>query len=349
MIKKLNKKTLSQLSSDIYFLQESGFSIIKTMDILSRQKSYKGLNKVFNDVVSSLKSGNNPYNSFSKFNDYFPFEFVHSIKLGEDSNNLKESFKNLSSYYEEEYMNNKYLKEALAYPKLVFIMGISVIIFLINFIIPKFTETLSSLGGELPLITKFFLNANIFFKKYYILLIILTVIIILALIKYGDRIKNNPVLDYIKMNTPILKIYYIKLQTYKYCESVLLMLSSGYNIYDSLGDSIEMLKNTYFKKILKNIIEDIRKGNGITEAFKNGKIFEDKFIELISLGEESSNLDFVIKKACLLYGRDVKNLNKKAISFIEPCLILLLAFLVSLIILSIILPMFSIMDSIGQI
>ncbi|MDV3425760.1 MAG: type II secretion system F family protein [Bacillota bacterium] len=347
MIKMLNKKTLSQFSSDIYFLLESGFSIIKTMDILSRQKSYKRLRKVFEDIGNSLKSGNNPYNSFSKYKSYFPFEFINSIKLGDDSNNLKESFKNLSQYYEEEYARSKSLKDSLAYPKMVFIMGIGVVIFLINFILPKFTETLSSLGGDMPGITKFFLNSNIFFKRYYILILIFTVLLIAAGIKFSEKIKYNPVTDYIKMKFPFIKNYYIKLQTYKYCESMLLMLSSGFNVYNSMRDSIEMSKNIYFKKTLEEVTDNINSGSGITEAFQNSRVFEDKFIELISLGEESSNLNFVIKKACFLYGREIKNLNKRVISIVEPSLILILAFIVSMIILSIMLPLFSIMDAIG--
>lgn len=347
MIKLLSKKTLSQLSSDIYFLQESGFSIIKTMDILSRQKSYKRMRKVFEDIVNSLKSGNNPYNSFSKYKAYFPFEFINSIKLGDDSNNLKEAFKNLSEYYEEEYVRNKNLKDSLAYPKLVFLMGTGVVIFLINFILPKFTETLSSSGGNMPGITRFFLDLNIFFKRYYVLVLIFTVLLIAIGIKFSEKIKYNPVTDYIKMKLPFIKGYYIKLQTYKYCKSILLMLSSGFNVYNSMRDSIEMSKNIYFKKTLTEVTDDINSGSGITEAFENSRVFEDKFIELISLGEESSNIDFVIKKACFLYGREVKNLNKKVISFVEPCLILILAFIVSLIILSIMLPLFSIMDAVG--
>jgi type IV pilus assembly protein PilC len=349
MIKMLNKKTLSKLSSDIYFLQESGFSIIKTMDILSRQKTYKNLNKVFKDVSDSLKSGNNPYNSFLKHKGYFPFEFINSIKLGDNSNNLKEAFKNLSYFYEEEYENSKYLKESLAYPKMVFIMGIGVIIFLINFILPQFTETLFSVGGDMPGITKFFLQTNIFFKRYYILIIIFTLLAAALLFKFGHKLKYNKFTDYIMMNFPIIKFYYIKIQTYRYCESMLLMLSSGFNVYNSFKDSIEISKNIHFKRILTVVIDNINGGSGITEAFRNSRIFEDKFIELIELGEESSNIDFVIKKACFLYGREVKNINKKVISFIEPSLILVLAFFVALIILSIMLPLFSIMDSMGSI
>lgn len=347
MIKVLNTKTLARLSSDMYFLLESGFSIIKAMDILSRQKSYKGLANVLEDIDNSLKSGNNPYNSFNKYKACFPFEFINSIKLGDDSNNLKEAFKNLAQYYEEEYARSRHLKESLAYPKLVFFMGSGVVIFLVNYILPKFTDTLSSQGGDTPEITSFFLNLNFFFKTYYIFIFIFMVIFAAVYIKFNEKIKYNPLTDYIKMKFPIIKSYYIKLQTYKYCKSILLMLSSGFNIYNSMRDSIEMSKNIYFKRTLMEVTDNINSGSGITEAFQNSNVFEDKFVELISLGEESSNINFVIQKACFLYERDVKNLNKKIISFVEPCLILILAFMVALIILSMMLPIFSIMDSIG--
>lgn len=346
-MKRLKLKTLFELSGDIYFLLESGIPIVKSLEIISKQKSYKVINKVIDEILNNIKSGNSIYKSFEDKKEYFPFEFVNCLKMGENSDNIKEAFKNLSYYYEEEYENLKKFREATAYPKIVLTMGSLVIIFLINFVIPKFSETLSSLGGELPFITLFFINSNLFFKKYCIFLLIILLIFIFLFIKYMENIKNNKYIEFIRIKIPLFKNYYIKKEIYKYSERVYLMLSSGFSIYSGLKDSIEGCKNRYFKDIIIKIIKDIDNGEGITEAFKKENIFEEKFIQLLNLGEESSNMEFVFKKTCFLYGRDIKNINKKAISFIEPCSVIILAFMVSLIILSIILPMFSIMDTLG--
>ncbi|MFA9399270.1 MAG: type II secretion system F family protein [Clostridiaceae bacterium] len=342
---KIKLKDYSVLCSEISILLAAGISLIKIFELLIKQKHLKKFKPSLIYIKNQIEQGVSIRESFNKYKQIYPKLMLSLIEIGEITGNLEIIFENLAQYYEKEHDKEKKIKSALAYPKLIFSLGTLVVFFIMLKIVPNFINTLDGLNGDIPKITMVTINISNFLKNYYGLIFILSCFIYIS-IKYVNEKWNNIINDKIHLKIPFVKDLYLNLIEEKFSMAMGILIGSGVNLVEGLEVASLVLNNNILNKKMETAIENIKTGNSIAESLERAGIFEDRYIEILKIGEESGRLEFIFNKLYKIYEKKSDYIVKNINTYLEPILLILLTFFVVFIILSIMLPYLNLLDSI---
>lgn len=345
--RKVSLKDLSILCSGLSTMIGSGIPIFQALNIMEDLSNKKQIKESLNEIKKSVNKGETIHVSMKRFSTVYPAFMSEMIRVGEESGRIDEVLRKLSEYYEQFDKISRKIKIAVTYPLLVFISSIFIVIFLMIKIIPQFTEILRSNGGEIPLVTRVVLFFYTFFKTNFIPINIILFSIIFIIYRYSKTLVGKAYLDRMKITIPLFNKFYDKFIMSKFAISMGILISSGFTILNALEIAQSLLENKVIETKIINSIEDIKKGQGIYYSFKKQNLGNNLFLSLIRTGEESGKLDNMLLKAGQIFQNDVSENLKKIVAFIEPITILFLAFFIGTFVAAALMPVFSIMDSIG--
>ncbi|OFI07575.1 type II secretion system protein F [Clostridium acetireducens DSM 10703] len=347
-IRKPNKKDIFIMCRQFYIILSSGLSIWKALDIISIKCKNKYIKYSLKNIKEDIIKGYKFYNSIKKFDYIYPEFLIEMIGIGEESGNIEKIFKDLSEYYENMYKIELKFKNSMIYPSIVCFVSIFVIAFLMIKILPQFVDILSTLGGNLPKSTYRLMCIFEFIKgKLFLLTFILILIIMFfKFLRKNKDLKTFTILDNFKLKIPLIKNLYKKIVLLKFSKSMNLLIKSGFSIIKSLYISSNIVNNVYISDSIKNAIYNIEKGFSLSDALKSTNIFDDLFVSMIIVGEESGKLEEIFLNVSFIYENDIKENLKILSSFIEPVLIIILSVIIGTITISLIMPILNIMDCI---
>ncbi|WP_242954970.1 type II secretion system F family protein [Clostridium magnum] len=345
--KKVTFQDLSVFCNGLSTMIDSGISISQAFSIIRDLNNKKQIKESLYEIDKSVSKGETIYLGMKRFSGIYPTFMIEMIKLGEESGNLDEVLKKLSQYYEKRSKISVKIKTLIIYPMLVFVTSIFMIIFVMMKIIPQFMEILNCSGGELPIITRFVLFFYTFIKTNIIQINIVLFSFIGVIYIYSNTPGGRTYLDSLKMKIPLFNKFYNKLIISRFSISMGILVSSGVIIVKALEITQSILLNKVVERKVMIAAEDIKKGESIYYSFRKQRIGDDLFLALVKTGEESGNLDNMLLKAGEIFEDDVAEILKKVIALIEPITILFLAFFIGAFVIAALMPVFSIMDSIG--
>lgn len=345
--RKATLQDLSILCNGLSTMISSGISISQALSIIEDLNNKKQIKESLYEIKKSVAKGETIYLSMKRFSHIYPIFMIEMIKVGEASGRLDEVFRKLSEYFEKTNKISMKIKTAIIYPLLVFITSIFIVIFLMMKIIPQFIEILKCSGGEIPLITRIVLLFYTFLKTNFIPINIILFSLIFIIYSYSKTLGGKAYLDGLKIKIPLLNKFYNKLIMSRFATSMGILISSGVTILKALEITKNILANKVVERKIINSIEDIKKGESIYYSFKKQNLGNNLFLSLIKTGEETGNLDNMLLKAGEIFENDVAENLKKIVAFIEPITILFLALFIGTFVIAALMPVFSIMDSIG--
>jgi type IV pilus assembly protein PilC len=329
------------------YILVSGMNIVKALEILKEETENKKLKQSIAMVYEDVQKGR-ALSVSMRNHEVFPNMLVNMIAVGEASGNLDDMMVKMADYYDKEYDQVQKVKKAMTYPVMIAIVAVLVVNYLIIFVLPKLLGAVMEDKEKLPLPTKILLAMSDFMKAYWYLVIgiVILVIIIFRAIK---RNGNNTEMDKFKLKVPIFGKLSLKLAQAKFARTFGMLLNSGLTVIESLEISSRILGNKHLEGLLYQSIEDIKKGISISDSIKAKGIFNNMFIQMLKIGEESGTLDDVLGKTASFYDKEAETATAQMTTMIEPLIIVVLAVVVGFIILSIILPMFDMFDAAGAI
>lgn len=266
--------------------------------------------------------------------------------VGEESGNLDTIFKNIAMYYKNMYKTKGKIKNMMIYPVVVFILTIILTIFLVIDIIPKFSEILKGFGGKLPESTQNIMNVSMFIKEYFVYLIgiLVLLIVILKMLYKSKGIEEN--LDKVKFKLPLISNVYKKEISRRFIFALSILIKSGISIIEAMNISAETVENMYAENSIKKCIINIKNGKGIGESFENIKVFSRFTIDMYYMAEECGNIDEILINTAEIYEEEINNEIKRAVSLFEPLTIIVLSIFIGTLIISVMMPVINIMNSI---
>ncbi len=323
-------------------LLKAGVSLVDSTNILAKQTESKALNKALLTIEEDLRSGNPFSESAEKHSKVFPPMFINMMQAGEASGTVDEALERLAMHYEKQYQTKQKIKSALAYPVVVGIVAIGVIIFLLTSVVPTFAGMLSDLGGELPGITKFVLGCSAFVQKFWWLIIL----VVIALVSTHVVLKNNPktkyYLDYAVLKMPIFGNMMQKAVLARFSRTLSSLFSSSVPILQAIAIVEKVVENEVIARVLRGSRLALEGGRPLTEPLREHWVFPPLVVQMISIGEETGSLDEMLSKVADFYETEVENATDRLKSLIEPLMIVFLAAIVGVIVISIMVPMFQI-------
>lgn len=340
-------KDLSNLIRRLAVSLESGILLSSALESIIYQSNNKFLRNNLWQIYKSVKNGRTLAYSLQCFKDIYPSFIINMISIGEQIGKLPEMCYKISEYLDREDKFRNKIKGALAYPIFLIFLTFIITIFLMINIVPVFTEALQASGGNVPIITKKIMTISRFCVKHPLILLfcILTFIIgITTFIKDED----SKIITKLKLNMPFYGKIYKDIVQYKIAYNLSVLISSGISILNCSEIIKTSIPNTYIRKTYERGINKISKGEGISEAFKNTKIFDEVFISFINTGEQTGKMDEMLLKLSKVYSEQIDYSIEKLTNMIQPILIVIISFIIGGILASVLLPMINMMNIIGS-
>ncbi|BFK81023.1 type II secretion system F family protein [Clostridium baratii] len=338
---KVSQKDLSILCRELYFSFSSGINILESISIVKNQVENKKLENILENVFKEVEKGKMLSDAFSKFKD-IPKLFIDMIKVGEATGRLDEIMKDLADYYDKQYKQERKVKNALIYPKFLISFSLLIVAVLVAYVVPIFVENLLSANQTLPLPTRVVIALSSFIKNEILLILIL--ILVIFLIKRFILDKNKAYIffrDKLKLKVKILGTVSRQIMTARFARTFSILFAGGISVIDCMEISANVVENEYAKNKLLRCRDLIDNGSTIGDALATLDIFPKMLVQSIKVGEESGSVDKTLKKASDFYDSEANFALEKITNLIEPVMIIILALVVGFVVLSLVLPMFS--------
>lgn len=344
--KKINLKELSILARQLGFLMRSGVSITKSLEIAHDQSQNKRMKEILAKCLEEVNKGRSLSECLSDEKD-FPKLMINLIKAGEISGRLDTVMLELSEYYKKLYKQKQKISQATIYPKILVGFSILVVTFLLAFVVPEFVNNLISGGGEIPVVTKALVVIGDLIKNNIIYIAGFVVGIVLAKKFVLDKNENfrifmGKLVITAKGFGPLNK----QIIAGRFASTFSILMSSGVSVIETIDILGQVLGNDYVQKKLAEGREEIQKGQPIGTTIQELNVFPLMLTQMITVGEETGVLDEIMIKTAEFYENEVEVAIEKLISMIEPILIISLAFVVLFIVLAIMLPLMSMIDTV---
>ena len=348
LLNKVTVKDRAVFSRQFSVMINAGVAIVRCLGVLSEQCPNPKLKKALVGISGEVQQGNNLSESMAKYPECFDQLYVSMVEAGEAGGVLDEVLNRLSSLLEDMARLQNQIKSAMAYPVAVGCLAILAFLGMTIFLIPVFAGIFQGLGTELPALTQFMLDLSGFLRSPLAVLPIFGIAGAVFLFKkyYASPIGRVQV-DGMMLKMPLFGPLNEKTAVARFCRVFGTLTRSGVPIIQAL----EIVCNTIPNKVISNSVADamneIQQGGMMSLALQRGKVFPSLAIQMISIGEETGELDSMIMKVADFYEDEVEQAVKALTSVIEPLMMVGIAAMVGTILLSMYLPMFKIFEKMG--
>ena len=325
---------------------KAGIPLSECLNSLHKQKFSIPFRNVLQTVYLDVESGVLLSEAFAKHPKVFPRFFVSMVGIGEVSGSLDKVMTNMADYYENDRRIKKKVSSAMVYPSLLISMIFLVIIFLCLFVLPNFESTISQLGGEVPAITRVVMSISDFIQDYIFILLPGAAMIVFLVVIFFNTKAGKYVKDVLMLNLPIISTVQRNLITARFARAFIILLGSGMNMIDVLENLQKMLGNEVLKKKFDFTVEEVKRGRSISASIASTGLFPPILTQMIKVGENSGNIEEVLESTGTFFDEQVESSIAKAVAAIEPICILLLGAIVCLVVLSVLVPMMSMMSAV---
>jgi len=327
-------------------LFDAGISIVSLLDVLEQQSENPRMKQCVVDISTDIREGSTLFQSFSKQSDIFGPLYCSMLKAGEVAGTLPQVLERLIYLIEHEYKVKKQIQSAMVYPTMVVIALFGAFFFLLTFVIPKFVDIFKKAKLELPLPTKICMYMHEGLQAYWHVGLVTIFGTVISIYLYVKTEKGRYVKDSMLLRIPLIGTVIQKGSMARFASIFSLLQSSGVSILDTMDILSETIGNEAISKEFDNLKTKLQEGRGIAGPLKNSRNFPPMVINMIAIGEESGNLDDMLKQVASHYDYEVEYAVKRLTTMIEPILMVCLAVVVGFFATAILFPMFDLTKSV---
>lgn len=345
--KKLKLKELSVFSRQFATMLTSGLTVIKCLDVLYQQTESKLLKSVILGVYERVQRGESLSKAMRTQGQAFPPLFLSMVAAGEASGSLDSVMTRMADQYEKDNKIRNKITQALIYPAVLAVMTVIVVIFMLTFIMPTFMSMFEEFHVQLPLSTQILLGLSGAISGYWYIFIVGIILISVLWNAFLKSASGRLWWDRLKIKVPIAGKLMLIIASSRFSRTLASLFSSGMPIVQALEIVGGVLGNRYIETRIESVGEEVRRGVSLSAAVRRIELFPPMLVSMLSIGEESGTLDDILKKTSAYYDEESDAAIQKLIALIEPIMIVFLALVVGFIVLSIIIPIYSIYNSVG--
>ncbi len=344
---KLKDKDFQMFNQELVTLLRAGYPVLKSIEIIIDRIKNTKLKEILMRVEDRVKSGLSLSEAFSEHPHTFSSVYIASVMAGEKGGNLPETISRYVEYNKVLSQAREKIKTALMYPTLLVIFSFALILLLLNFIIPRFSDFYSGFGARLPFITRALISFSMSVQRFFPLLIILALLLLVAYFHMNKREKFVVWIDKLKLRLPYGGIIMRESSISLFCRTLGLLLSGGISLLSSLDIARQSVSNRYVFYSMRNLQDHIKNGENISTALEKTECFSPLALDMIKVGETSANLEGMLFDIADVYRQRVQTRVDRFVSLIEPVIIVLMGLVVAGMLLSVYLPIFNIIRVTG--
>ncbi len=300
------------------------------------------LAEIMQQVSYDVNEGSTLADALRKYPDVFSNLFVNMVAAGEASGTLEEVLQRLAEIIEKRvYLTNK-VKSALAYPLMMTVVAVGVVVFLLSFVVPSITQIFLEINQVLPWSTRLLISTSAFIKTYFVLIAVVVCGIILGIRAWLKTKEGRLSIDRWKLKLPLFGTLLLKLEIARLTRTLGVLLISGIPILSALELAKGIIKNSFIAAALKPIKGWVGKGDTIANSIRKTGLFPPLVFHIIDTGQISGDIETGLMNIADMYDSEVEMTTKTLTSLLEPAILLIMGILVGFIVLAILLPIFEI-------
>jgi type IV pilus assembly protein PilC len=344
---KTKLKNLVVYSRQFATMVDAGIPILRCLEILTNQSKDPVLKEVSGEVLADVRGGLALNEALSKHPNVFNKLYVNMIRAAELGGILDTILDRLASFLEYENEVKSKIKSAMMYPVLVLIFSVIMLFALFTFVLPRFKEIFAGMNVEIPPVTGFLFSIGDFMQKSWIFMVLFVAAAVIGY-KFWSKTENGAFqIDRFKLRVPIVGELVLKMSVARFARTFGTLISSGVPMMRSL----EIVGETSGNRVLAQAIDQargaIREGQKLSQPLGACGLFPTMVTHMIDIGEESGRLSEMLVKVGDFYDQEVEATVKGLTSMIEPALIIFLGVVVGFIAISVMTPIFKLVNSIN--
>ena len=334
-------------TSKMSALVDAGVPIVRSIDLMASQQKMPLFKRALQSVSLEISQGISLGEALRRWPKVFDKLTIAMVEAGEAGGVLADSLKRLAKLLEDNAKLQNQIKGAMGYPVAVLFIAISAFLGMTIFIIPTFAGIFDGLGAELPWFTQIMVDLSSLLRSTFSLYLILGLIAGVFLFSwfYATPIGRRRV-DALVLKLPLFGELIQKTATAQFCRSFSSLMRAGVPILISLDIVREIINNSIISDAISNSRKDVLQGIPLSVALGRLNVFPDMSISMLSIGEETGEMDDMLTKVADFYEDEVEATVKALTSMLEPAMIVIVGGIVASILLAMYLPMFSVFDQI---
>lgn len=326
---------------------KAGLSLSRALSIIERQTKNKNFKKIIESLSADISRGKTLSEAMKEYPAVFSNLLISMVGAGEESGSLAESLNIVSVQMDNIYKLQKKVKGAMIYPVIIMIVMAIIGMLMLVYVVPGLTKTFKEVKVQLPLSTRIVVFASDLIKNNAIYVFI--GIILLTGISYAwiRTKRGQKFMDFFMLHLPIFSTIIKETNSARTARTFASLLSAGVPVGQALNITGDVIQNFYYKKVLKDSQTSVEKGDSISTVFmKNTKLYPIFVGEMINVGEETGNMSNMLMEVALFYENEVTQKTKDMSTVIEPFLMVFIGAVVGFFAISMVTPMYSVMNNI---
>ena len=322
----------------------SGLSVPRALDVISNQTKSKKFKNILAKIGEDVKTGNTLADSLAKAGVFDDLS-VNMIRVGELGGSLEEVLVLLADQLEKEHNLISKVRGAMYYPSVIFVVMIGIGIAMMTFVVPQLTAVFADTQATLPASTKMIIDSSNFMAGHKLLVLFFIIFIVLFIIIFFKTKMGKRAAAFLSLKVPVIKNIVVKVNTARFARIYASLLRSGVPVAESLKIISETLTNRYYQDAFKKVGAEVQKGKPLHEELAAyPKLFPILIVQMVEVGEETGKTVDVLSDLAKFYEEEIDQLTKNLSSIIEPVLMVIIGSAVGFFAISMIMPMYSIMD-----
>ena len=335
-----SKKDILIFTNQLAVMVKAGISIDDALAGIAEQAESPKFRNILMGINNDIKAGQSLSQAIAKYPELFGNLYVHMIAAAEMSGSLSSMLEKLADYLDQEADTRSQVRGAMVYPAIIATMAISVTVFLLTFVLPRFITVFAGKEHLLPAPTKVIMALSALLRGFWFLILPAIGASVWAFLYFINRPIGRVWWDKVKLTVPLMRKLCRSLYITRSLHTMGILINGGVPILNTLSITSEISGNVHYKRMWQKVYDSVRDGQKIASGLTGSSLLPASVVQMIRSGEESGKLPEVLADVSKFYARELKTVIKTVTSMIEPIMIVLMGFMVGFIAMSVILPIF---------
>ncbi len=342
--KKIKDKDFIMFNQELVALLRAGYPILKSLELIAGRTKNVYLKELLQKIESGVRSGKALSESFAPFEKELTKVYIASLMAGEQSGNLPGTIGRYLEYAKVISQTRARIRSALLYPTVLIVFALILMGILVNFILPRFAVFYADFDSQLPGVTRLLISLATGLRNATPILLVAVVISALVLARLKKKEKVLLILEKLKIKIPYFSRIRLESAIALFSRTLGLLLEGGITLLPGLPIACQAIPNKYLMKKTASVPDDIRNGGSLSDSLVKTGFFTPLATDMIRIGENSANLHGMLKEVADVYDQRIQARIDTFVSLIEPVIIIVMGLFVALMLLSVYLPIFNIIQ-----
>jgi type IV pilus assembly protein PilC len=303
---------------------------------------------VLREVIKELERGTRFSEACGKFPKVFPNFYVYLLRTGEEVGNLSQVLKDIAQHMERDEATAKKVRGSLSYPAFVMLLAVGAVWIMLTFVVPAITSMFKEFGSKLPPLTRGLIAVGNFFSHNFLYMLLAIIVIVIVLVLYNRTPSGKKNKDRFVLKIPVIGGATLKGNLARFTRNMGMLVGAGVSLFDALKLASETTDNLVLAEAVANVRSNVGDGKLFSQAVAADPIFPPLMSEMISVGEESGNLESHLMKVAAFYEEESERAISQVTGMLTPALTIGVGAIIGLIAVTLFSSIYSLVGALPQ-